>query len=103
VEAVGLTPTGDTNSSSVRSYFYLRIKMKKRTEKVQAKMDLLKLAREHAFLEKREQLAEVIQTIDDKKLEVLVVNFIAAKIELEAYLKPIRAEIAALLPDDDAL
>lgn len=74
--------------------------MKKHTKKVRAKIELLTLAREHAFLEKRKKLAKVIQIIDDKELEILVDNFVLAKEELELYLETIRAEVAALLPDD---
>jgi hypothetical protein len=74
--------------------------MKKHTKKVQAKMDLLKLAREHAFLEERKKLAVIIKILDSEELERLVTNFVLAKEELELYLETIRAEVALHLPDD---
>ena len=74
--------------------------MKKRTKKVQAKMDLLKLAEQHAFLAEREKLGKLLTAINDKDLDRLVANFVLAKVELELYLGTLKTDVAPFLTDD---
>jgi hypothetical protein len=73
---------------------------KRRTKKVQAKLELLELADKHAFLTERKRVAELIDIINDVDLMRVVANFILAKQELELCLEGMKSEIAPHLPDD---
>jgi hypothetical protein len=74
--------------------------MKKRTKKVQAKLELLELADKHAFLSERKKVAELIDIINDVYLMRIIANFILAKQELERYLTEMKKELEPFLPDD---
>jgi len=74
--------------------------MKRRTKKVQAKIDLLKLAEQHAFLIEYDKVIKILETIGDENLELVVKAFMQAKVELELYLDILKTEVAPHLPDD---
>jgi hypothetical protein len=74
--------------------------MKKRTKKVQAKLELLELANKHAFLSERKRVAELTDIINDVYLMRIIANFILAKQELELYLTEMKKELELFLPDD---
>src|SRR5271154_4284284 len=98
---VGSSPTGNTNSKLRKGLFlFVRINMKKHNKKIKAKIELLKLAEEHAFLQERKKLAKIVKAIGDEELQILVDSFVLAKEELELYLENIQAEVALHLPDD---
>lgn len=74
--------------------------MKRRTKKIKAKLELLELAGQHAFLDQHKRVAELIDIIDDTDFARVVANFILAKQEMELALEDIKKDVAPYLEDD---
>lgn len=74
--------------------------MKRRTKKIKAKLELLELADQHAFLDQRKRVAELTDIIDDVDLMRVIANFILAKQEMELALENIKKDVSPYLDDD---
>lgn len=74
--------------------------MKRPSKKIKAKLELLKLAEQHAFLEQRSRVVELLDIINDLDFSRLVANFMLAKEMMETALDTIKADVKEFLPDD---
>ena len=74
--------------------------MKKRTQKIQSKINLIAMYKMHPANLMSDDAKQMLVKINDEDLNDVVKNFLQAKQELESYLDKMKQDLTPYLPDD---